>query len=352
MDEGLAYQNGFATGYSAGYAAARRLPSTCSVEVFDMPSILSDGLINPHKTVTWAPNNTEYADGRFQYGVDYWMHRFLQRNELKGESRVSFLPIYYSYIHIFYPHLKPRAKRRVSKAPVRDRERVIVPHTHPGSCDSSTSGMIRLVVDTDLCPSTRHIPVPYVVSHPSWLVAAHLSLQPRTTFLYFKGHLPRAHIDRSQTRYRLLQALQGEPGVHISAANSLRDAEYTDHEAYVRRLHTAVFCLSPRGDTASSKRMYEALAAGCIPVIVADRLRLPFERQLDWTRLSMRFTEAEARNAPLSILTALRNVSHDRIRAMQAYVSEKRDAFLWHDDVNRLSAMSYVLHEMCAWQDV
>jgi len=51
---------------------------------------------------------------------------------------------------------------------------------------------------------------------------------------------------------------------------------------------SATFCLSPRGDTSSSKRTYESIAAGCIPVIIADDLRLPFARRLQWDTFSVR----------------------------------------------------------------
>lgn len=45
-------------------------------------------------------------------------------------------------------------------------------------------------------------------------------------------------------------------------------------------MRRAIFCLAPRGDTGSSRRIYDAIVAGCIPVIVADDVQLAFEGDL------------------------------------------------------------------------
>lgn len=351
MEEALAYQNGFATGFSAGYARARELPNVCNIGTVNIPPALSSNLATSSKTVEWGINNVEYSDYRFQYGVDYWMHTFLARRaHAHADVKLQFVPIYFSFIHIFYPHLKTRALRKISRlyAP----RNLIVPHTHPGSCHFSTRSMIRLVVDTDLCPSTRFISVPYVVSHPAWLVADRLPPTKRSLLLYFRGHLPKKYIDVHQVRSRILHAFKTQPDVDISAATSTDTASYAEHNTYLQKLLTSVFCLAPRGDTASSKRIYESIAAGCIPVIISDNLKLPFERQLEWNNIAVRFTEDEAIRTPLHILHTLRNMSNARIAEIRKYTQLYRSAFLWHNDTTRLSAMDYILHEMCAWNDL
>ncbi|CAN0170359.1 unnamed protein product, partial [Ectocarpus fasciculatus] len=39
------------------------------------------------------------------------------------------------------------------------------------------------------------------------------------------------------------------------------------------------FCFSPRGDTASSRRLFDSIAAGCTPIVTEDTVpMLPFSR--------------------------------------------------------------------------
>ena len=54
----------------------------------------------------------------------------------------------------------------------------------------------------------------------------------------------------------------------------------------------SIFCLSPAGDTPSSARLFDAIASGCIPVIISDELELPFEGILDYRKVCMFFSRA------------------------------------------------------------
>ena len=49
---------------------------------------------------------------------------------------------------------------------------------------------------------------------------------------------------------------------------------------YVRELRESQYCLHLRGDTSTSRRIYDALAAGCVPVIISDDSHLPFKSQV------------------------------------------------------------------------
>jgi hypothetical protein len=49
------------------------------------------------------------------------------------------------------------------------------------------------------------------------------------------------------------------------------------------------FCFVPAGDTPTSRRLFDAVAAGCVPVVLGsfDHLvaNLPFSRSIDWTQI-------------------------------------------------------------------
>ena len=157
-------------------------------------------------------------------------------------------------------------------------------------CLPQTAGAVRLVVDTDMtCEDTRRsIITPYVVSSPEWLVARQLEAHSRRTrLLFFRGHMPNPGDDPHLVREAAIRAFHNDSRVlvrpansHVSAAaaaeaaSGFANASYSAHDAYLEQLRTSIFCLAPRGDTSSSKRLYEALAAGCIPVLVSDGLQV------------------------------------------------------------------------------
>ena len=60
------------------------------------------------------------------------------------------------------------------------------------------------------------------------------------------------------------------------------------------------YCLVPRGDMPDSGRLYDALACECIPIIISDRFKGSFADVLNYSRFSLRVTEASF-SRPLSL---------------------------------------------------
>ena len=336
-----------------------RRPLPCDLRAFD-PGARFNRFVTAGRygrERKWAANNVDPASRHFQNGIEWWVHRALppattDARALDGASRV-FVAAYFSYLFIFAPHLADQAAKRAEAALGRrwrtEPTHFAVAHGHPGSCLSRTKRAVRLLVDADLScgDSSAPLPVPYVVSHPAWLVAAELPHTERHTLLFFRGHLPRSSIDTRNVRRSLLMRLVGQHSVVIEAATAVRNASYQPHEAYLQRMLRAVFCLAPRGDTASSRRVYEAIAAGCIPVIISDALKLPFARRLHYPDFSVRLSEKEALERPMRMLRMLRSMSPARVRKMQAALHRVRPAFLWHTDPSRPGAVDQVMADLC-----
>lgn len=62
---------------------------------------------------------------------------------------------------------------------------------------------------------------------------------------------------------------------------------------YMCAMSDAVFCLAPRGQAAWSPRLDEAIAAGCIPVIIADFYDPPFQGVFEYAAFSVRISESD-----------------------------------------------------------
>merc|ERR1711871_607993 len=56
---------------------------------------------------------------------------------------------------------------------------------------------------------------------------------------------------------------------------------------YFRIMGAARFCLVPAGLTAWTIHLYEAFFFGCVPVILSDKLTVPFQDRIDWPSLSI-----------------------------------------------------------------
>lgn len=80
-------------------------------------------------------------------------------------------------------------------------------------------------------------------------------------------------------------------------------------------LSKSEFCLVIRGVRLAQLNLLDALASGCIPVIVADNIVLPFVEKIDWKLSAIQVREAELAN----LITILLAVSEGRRRELRSY---------------------------------
>jgi hypothetical protein len=79
----------------------------------------------------------------------------------------------------------------------------------------------------------------------------------------------------------------------------------TDHPAtYYEDMQRAVFCLCPLGWAPWSPRLVEAVVFGCIPVIIADDIVLPFADAIPWEEIGIFVDEDDVPKLDL-ILTSI-----------------------------------------------
>lgn len=62
---------------------------------------------------------------------------------------------------------------------------------------------------------------------------------------------------------------------------------------YQSEIVRSVFCLCPLGWAPWSPRLVESVVLGCVPVIIADGIRLPFSSTLPWPEISLTVAEKD-----------------------------------------------------------
>lgn len=62
---------------------------------------------------------------------------------------------------------------------------------------------------------------------------------------------------------------------------------------YQSEIVRSVFCLCPLGWAPWSPRLVESVALGCVPVIIADNIRLPFSSVVRWPEISLTVVEKD-----------------------------------------------------------
>lgn len=116
----------------------------------------------------------------------------------------------------------------------------------------------------------------------------------------------------------------------------------TSVSRYAAELHESKFCLVVRGDTPSSHAFYDALAAGCIPVLVSDRwgsLAAPFahghagvmQGGMDFSSFTVRVPEYTWMGHVEKVADRLQAIEEDEARSKTLYhhLLKARASLLW-----------------------
>ncbi|MCK4493513.1 MAG: exostosin family protein [Methylococcales bacterium] len=121
---------------------------------------------------------------------------------------------------------------------------------------------------------------------------ADLYLSPVRQWLFDLPESPKGLIEQ-RTNWHYEQPVYGEQIAGIFMRAKQQKAYQQSSLHYEQVLAETVFCLCPSGSGVNSIRLWEALAFGCIPVILSDHLKLPGDQAL-WQEASLQISESEA----------------------------------------------------------
>ncbi|CAE7451306.1 IRX7 [Symbiodinium sp. CCMP2592] len=108
-----------------------------------------------------------------------------------------------------------------------------------------------------------------------------LPSEQRTLLFNFHGRHPGLNdlYKKNFVRGNIIKVFDGLEGVSVGG--------FTDD--YFERMGASHFCLVPMGTSSWTNHLYEAFFAGCIPVILSDGFKVPFESFLDWPSFSVKW---------------------------------------------------------------
>ena len=132
--------------------------------------------------------------------------------------------------------------------------------------------------------------------------------------------------------------------VRFALGGENRRASRTDAMEYVRELHRSLFCLCPAGWTPWSKRIYETILCGAIPVLIPGSFVPPFLGQIDFERFSVTVTMDELPR----LEQILRAIPAERVQEMLAEVGRVRRHFIWHTQTRPGDAFDTVVRGLAA----
>nr|GMD95287.1 probable arabinosyltransferase ARAD1 [Ipomoea batatas] len=130
--------------------------------------------------------------------------------------------------------------------------------------------------------------------------------ESRPTLLFFRGRTIRK--DDGRDRLILQKLLAGEKDVVFQGSEGVSNGGIKNS---TKGMRLSKFCLDPAGDTPSSCRLFDAIVSHCVPVIISDKVELPYEDEVDYSEFSI-FISREDSKKEGYIVKQLRSISKSR----------------------------------------
>jgi len=92
-------------------------------------------------------------------------------------------------------------------------------------------------------------------------------------------------------RSRFRKVISEVEGVHLNNVGDINAGHSQEQKKVINSYHETMrdstFCLVPEGDTPSSRRLFDAMVSGCIPVFITWGYDRPFENVVDYDSFSI-----------------------------------------------------------------
>ncbi|XP_055809987.1 probable beta-1,4-xylosyltransferase IRX10L [Solanum dulcamara] len=165
---------------------------------------------------------------------------------------------------------------------------------------------------------------------------------PRSIFVYFRGLFydkrndPEGGYYARGARAAVWENFKDNPLFDIS----------TDHPTtYYEDMQRAIFCLCPLGWAPWSPRLIEAVVFGCIPVIIADDIVLPFADAIPWEDIGLFVAEKDVTYLdniltsvpPQEILRKQRLLANPSMKQAMLFLQPAQPGDAFHQILNGLA---------------
>nr|XP_043634598.1 probable glucuronoxylan glucuronosyltransferase IRX7 [Erigeron canadensis] len=140
------------------------------------------------------------------------------------------------------------------------------------------------------CQDVRNIVIPPYVSPGKFKSVVSMLPITRDIFVFFRGKME-VHPKNVSGQY---YSKRVRTDILRKYGNDRRFyLKRTRFDGYLSEIVRSVFCLCPLGWAPWSPRLVESVVLGCVPVIIADGIRLPFESTVPWSNISLTVAERD-----------------------------------------------------------
>jgi hypothetical protein len=308
---------------------------------------------------------TNYTSLYYQFSSEMQIHSQLLKSPVltlnPEEANLFFVPFYvsiYRRLQFRYPHLASQLNQfLINQKYLRRRNGldhvVILSCCYTGEERKWLHGILPALKNSIVCsadigprdvfaedwPEGRNVVIPYVSFDPN--VGPCPVSRKKTRNIFLSMNRRPGSIGGLRARISNLMSNMSESEVQVAGLFGPNRLRFIAEE-----MRQSKYCVVPRGDTASSKRFYDAMRYGCLPVVLSDNFRFAYENiVIDDSEFVVRIPQRDVDALP----HVVKSISEEHYRAMREkmFVAAEKIA-LHHGQAPRIGdgfwSLSWVLY--------
>ena len=184
----------------------------------------------------------------------------------------------------------------------------------------------------------KWVVIPYLSNFTNF-PASQLDINaPRNITVFLSGSY---RAQRKQIFQIMKEYMPNSLGLVINRSNDTNSSISVEQTPFY--MSQSKYCIIPHGDSPSSKRFYDAVIYGCIPVIIADGFVLPFDKTIiDWDQCIIRIPQKDVETLP----SVIGNITEAQYQKMYNYLLSNRNFIRFDNGVQSDNGVGTILWEL------
>jgi len=168
------------------------------------------------------------------------------------------------------------------------------------------------------------IVVPYVAHSDVYPLKHSKVWKDRKYKVFFIGTL-----DRKTPIRQVLKLPSVQKKSFLFARDSNIGDQLSIYNEYEKYMTDSQYCLVLDGDTPSSRRLFDAIVSGCIPILVGNEYTMPFEKLIPYASFSIRIDVQEWLQHPDELLDNINKISLEQGQKMYSKMQQYAKYVNW-----------------------
>ena len=318
----------------------RRQWPPMKIYYYHLPELFSKHLLKETPQSRFNPD-----DGNYQFIIEALFAQFLEQVPILtdniDEADVVYLDFFPTYLRFSHRNHDIRVNLSYSyfsylkEHGLLEKELFLL-SVHPKK-DIENNFLVGIRGAFESLRKPHYFTIPYLTNFPHFPASEVNFSAPRKNFVFLSG----SYRHQRKQIFDIMATMNNSVSVVMNRDNRKEIRRQVHNVPYI--MSQTKYCLIPYGDSPTSKRFFDSVIYGCIPVIISDNYEIPFHKtQLNWDNCVIRIPEKKVKSFP----SILNSITESEYNLMYQHLQKAREYIRFDNGALPTNGVGSILWEL------